>query len=112
LEYGVFCGCVIAAIIAMQIYVKRGIEGRLKQSADEIGDQYAPLNTTTNITTTLDSTQKVKSDYVQLNDLAGAPLNDVYGLPALGISSETEINETTQRSGSEAFGKFEDKLFK
>ena len=109
MEYGIFCGCVIAAIVAVQIYVKRGIEGRLKQSADEIGDQYAPLNATTNITTTLTSDQNVISNQVEL-DKGGAPLLE-YGVPVLGITSETTMDETTQRSGSEAFGKFEDKLF-
>lgn len=52
LEYGVIIAVIVAALIAMQFYLKRGVQGRLKQAADDTGEQYTPLNTTSNITTT------------------------------------------------------------
>ncbi len=53
LEYGVFLALIIASLMIMQIYIKRGYQGRLKQEADQVGQQYAPKHThsLTNVTT-------------------------------------------------------------
>lgn len=40
----------IAALLAMQNYFKRGIQGRMKTSVDSVGDQYDPLFTTGDVT--------------------------------------------------------------
>ena len=40
LEYAILMGIVIAVIIAIQIYVKRAVQGKFKASADQIGDQF------------------------------------------------------------------------
>ncbi len=40
LEYAILMGIIIAVIIAIQVYVKRAVQGRLKSSADAIGDQF------------------------------------------------------------------------
>ena len=45
LEYAVLVVVVVAALISIQVYVKRGIQGRMKSSADDIGDQFSPGNT-------------------------------------------------------------------
>jgi len=42
LEYAVLIVIIIAALLAMNVYVKRGLQGRLKSSADDIGDQFSP----------------------------------------------------------------------
>ena len=52
LEYAVLIVVIIAALIAMQVYLKRGIQGGLREKSDQIGDQYSPGYTTTNMTTT------------------------------------------------------------
>lgn len=46
LEYGIIIAVVVAALIAMQTYLKRGVQGRLKQASDDIGEQYSPGYTT------------------------------------------------------------------
>lgn len=51
LEYAVIVGVVVAGLLAMQVYIKRGLEGKLRSSADDIGEQYAPGNTTGSYTT-------------------------------------------------------------
>ncbi|MBU1124497.1 MAG: hypothetical protein KKC84_00550 [Candidatus Omnitrophica bacterium] len=38
--------CIVAALIAMQGYLRRSIQGRLRSVADEIGQQYEPRATT------------------------------------------------------------------
>ncbi|GEM_PF-765338 len=39
LEYSVLIAVVIAALVAMQIYMKHSYEGRLRSSIDEVGKQ-------------------------------------------------------------------------
>ena len=45
LEYAVLIIIVIGALLTIQIYIKRGIQGRLKQATDDIGSQFSPGNT-------------------------------------------------------------------
>ena len=106
IEYSVIFVSIIAALIAMQIYVKRGISGRLKESSDAIGEQYAPENITTNITTVQSVDQTITSEAVQFEDRV-----DEYGFPIHGIKQTIDFHETTTRSGSEELGEFEDTLF-
>ncbi len=40
LEYAVLIVIVIGALLTIQTYVKRGIQGRLRQASDDIGDQF------------------------------------------------------------------------
>ncbi|MCC6758010.1 MAG: hypothetical protein IT395_00070 [Candidatus Omnitrophica bacterium] len=48
-EYAVMIIVVIGALIAMQNYFKRGVQGRWHTSVDGVGDQYDPMFTTANI---------------------------------------------------------------
>lgn len=41
LEYTVLMVIVIGALISLQVYIKRGLGGRYKSAADDIGDQYS-----------------------------------------------------------------------
>lgn len=52
-EYAVLIACLVAAFIAMQIYIKRSLQGRFKGAADEIGDQYSAIATRSSLTQTL-----------------------------------------------------------
>ena len=45
LEYAVLVIIVIGALLSIQVYIKRGVQGRLKSAADDIGEQYSPGNT-------------------------------------------------------------------
>lgn len=103
LEYAVVVACVVAAILAMQIYIKRGTQGRLRQASDEIGEQYSPTATTSSITTNLGSEVIIKQKMVPLNDSKDNPVN--------GMQSDVEIKETTTKSGKESVGAFENGLF-
>jgi hypothetical protein len=46
LEYAILIFVIVAALITMQIYIKRGMMGRLRSSTDEIGEQYSAGHTT------------------------------------------------------------------
>jgi cytoskeletal protein RodZ len=45
LEYAVLIVVIIGALLTLQVYIKRGVQGRLKSAADDIGDQYSDGNT-------------------------------------------------------------------
>lgn len=51
LEYVILTGFVVAALIAMGVYMKRGIQGKLRESTDSVGEQYSAGNTTSTYTT-------------------------------------------------------------
>lgn len=51
LEYAVLIVVIIAALVAMQVYLKRGIQGRMRESTDQIGQQFSPGYTTSNMVT-------------------------------------------------------------
>ena len=40
LEYAMIIAIVVGGLIAMQIYMKRGVQGKLRESTDSIGDQF------------------------------------------------------------------------
>lgn len=41
LEYAILVVIIIGVLLAIQVYVKRGLQGRLKSATDDIGDQYS-----------------------------------------------------------------------
>jgi len=51
LEYAVIIAVVVGALLAVQVYVKRGVQGRFKQAADDIGEQFSAETGTYNYTT-------------------------------------------------------------
>jgi len=53
-EYTILIAIIISALLVMQFYVKRTYQGRLKEEADQIGQQYSPKHTVS-VTQTLTS---------------------------------------------------------
>jgi len=51
LEYAVLIGVIVAGLIAMQVYLKRGFQGKLKEGADSMGEQFSPGYTTSKYAT-------------------------------------------------------------
>jgi len=45
LEYAILIIIIIGALMSIQVYIKRGIQGRLKSATDDIGDQFSVGNT-------------------------------------------------------------------
>jgi predicted hydrocarbon binding protein len=97
LEYAVLTACFIAALVGMQIYLKRGIEGRLKATADDLGRQYAPKNTLSETTITFSSQTitEVKSGVKKDQD-TGKEYDET--------TTTTTINETQTQQGDEIVG--------
>ena len=54
-EYAFLISVILAALVIMQMYIKRTYQGRLKQDADEVGQQYSPGHTVSLIQSRTDS---------------------------------------------------------
>ncbi|MDD5246486.1 MAG: hypothetical protein PHS09_03730 [Candidatus Omnitrophica bacterium] len=52
LEYAILVAVVVAALITMRTYMKRGVQGKLQDASNEIGSQYASGTTTDQTTYT------------------------------------------------------------
>lgn len=51
LEYAALIAIVVGALIAMQAYIKRGLQGKMKASSDQISSEHFSAQLTTGITT-------------------------------------------------------------
>lgn len=60
-EYAVLAAVVAGALLVMQIYMKRGISGKLKDSADQVGEQFTPYSATYSINKDYTVTARVES---------------------------------------------------
>lgn len=98
IEFAVLVVIIIAALLVMQIYLKRGISGKLRRFADSIGEQYDPRRTTSDITTVTASDVTTAAAPTDVNVLEnGTPVGTLSFLTTI-----TTINSsTTQRQGSE-----------
>ena len=45
LEYAILIIIIIGALLSIQVYIKRGVQGRLKSATDDIGTQFSTGNT-------------------------------------------------------------------
>lgn len=123
LEYTALLTIVIAALVAMRIYVKRGFAGMLEGAANSLGSQFDPRNTTGLITSTTSANTTTTSQSLNEPQLSGGvvcvDLNkdsqcdciDLGGSPGCtdthiyGEISEVTLNNETQRTeGTETVG--------
>lgn len=88
LEYAVLIACIAAALVAMRIYIKRGIQGRVKDAADQIGEQYSAKTTTSKLTQTITNPEPVK--------ITGTPVFIDVTDPVTGKTEKREIMEVTR----------------
>lgn len=72
MEYAFLVAVVVAGLIAMQIYLKRGLQGRLRSSGQAFGEtQYSPgravsnLSTVNTINTTEDSLDALSQTHTE-----------------------------------------------
>jgi uncharacterized protein (UPF0333 family) len=85
LEYAILILIVIVALLAMQTYLKRGVQGRMRESSDNIGEAYSPGYTTSSFTLT-----------------TTAETNEVFvGAVGGGEQTTTLVNRDDSRTGTE-----------
>ena len=112
METGVLILVIVGALIAMQVYLKRGIQGRLRSGVDSIGEQYDPqatssnftINHTSNATTTTNTTTQEKIVSGGYIDLGGGYYTGSAPVTANVTATDTRIEthyDNTIRNGYE-----------
>ncbi|MBI4707612.1 MAG: hypothetical protein HY761_06775 [Candidatus Omnitrophica bacterium] len=98
LEYAVLLGVVVAAVLIMQVFVKRGFQGNLKESADKMGEQFSAGGTTVLNKRTMNSPQEI----VDASATTGA-IGDFLpeGIDASVNTLEKDTYSVNQRTGGE-----------
>lgn len=73
LEYALLIAVIAAALITMQVYIKRGIQGRVRDMADQISpNQYERGTTKSEYTTTQSGTSvQTYKDGLSRNEIIG-----------------------------------------
>lgn len=90
-EFAALAVFLVVALIAMQGYVSRAMQGRLRQQADSIGEQYAPEDTTSDVTMTFNSSSTTITNTTEVD----------------GLTNTTTVSNTTDqqiRAGRETVG--------
>ena len=98
LEYTALVCIVAAALAAMAVYVKRGVSGRLREVSDDLGGQYHPRLTSSNITYNVNSTTVITSRLIP--DV----VVDSFGTRANVMETTSATNDSTNRTGNESIG--------
>jgi uncharacterized protein (UPF0333 family) len=89
LEYAVLIVVIIAALVAMQVYLKRGVQGRMRESADQIGEPFSPGYTVSNrVTTTFAQSQEVSDAYSTTTTILNQFQNRTGAENVLGAGNE------------------------
>jgi Flp pilus assembly pilin Flp len=100
IEYTAVIACIIAALVAMQFYVKRALQGRLRSAADQIGEQYEPGKMSGSVTTTINRDISTEVNAEQPVEVEG---KDGYAT----LRTEVINKDETIRRGTETVGPFE-----
>lgn len=98
IEFSVLIAVLVAALLTMQIYMKRGFSGRLRAAADQIGEAYAPRRTTS------DLTFQVKSQTQTSAALTQRDVDHDGDQEQVMITTTKIISEQSARTGQETVG--------
>jgi len=86
LEYGVFIVIIVAALLATQVYFKRGIQGRLRSHAEELSGGTSYSLGATNANSTI--TREIIESSISYTDADDRDISE----------SNTTINQTTNKT--------------
>jgi len=90
LEYAILVIIIIGALLSIQVYIKRGVQGRFKSAADDIGDQFSPGNT--NVTKTMTTVSSSRDTF------AGGVTRSVLEEEETVVDTLTSDIDNTQQS--------------
>lgn len=93
-EYVIVLGLIVAAVIAMQTYVKRGFQGRIKDAVDYVDQGGQAGNAVTF------ATKQYEPYYLESSFSTERSSEDTENLADAGAVTRTST-ETSQRSGSQ-----------
>jgi len=99
LELAIFIVCLVFALVGMQAYIKRSIQGGLRKSADKVGGQYDPEHTFVNYTTISRSDTTSQSDVFVVRDIVNGDWTN-------STTTVTTNLEEQTRTGTEIVGAY------
>jgi hypothetical protein len=94
MEYAILIIIIIGALLSIQVYIKRGVQGRLRSASDDIGEQFSPGNTNSFVVT--NSFSKTKDTFNAGKTRSELMLNE---------TSDTTINTLIINVEQEFWGK-------
>lgn len=98
LEYAMIIAVVVAALIAIQHYMKKSLQGRLRASTDQIGDQFEANSTFNNQWKNIGGQAKADKDLTTLTH--ETRIEDSRG----GILSNVTSSERMERVETDKWG--------
>ena len=107
IEYAMLVACLIAALLCIQHYLKRAAQGKLREAADSIAEQYDAHHVTSDITFSHEGETTTTSDMVE-ELYAEAEEGKIFGIRT---TTELTDEEKIKRKGSEVLEAFPDDLF-
>ncbi len=93
IEYAIMVAVVVGALLAIQVYFKRGVQGRLRDNVDNIGKQYDPSNVNSNVAMSISTVMTTESIAADDNG-------------KIRSTSNSTTDSTQTLSGSENVGAF------
>jgi cytoskeletal protein RodZ len=104
LEYAVVIAVIVGALLATQVYIKRGIQGRFKQSSDDIGEQFSPGASKYDYTTVTTTNSQESTE-------PGTPPNEreAASTSTRGGVTTTDTYQDQQKTGTEQVREYDDK---
>lgn len=91
LEYAILLAVVVAVLVIMNVYIKRGVQGRFKESSDDIGEQFDPGHQT------YYSTTKSFSNVTESTVPNGTTIQDIKNQTTnRGVSTTTQSLNSTE----------------
>jgi hypothetical protein len=101
LEVSILIAVIAAALLASIVYVKRALQGKLRESADSVGEQYSPART---FLSTRNSTNSTVSYHTYQYDYNSGPFGST-------LTSQKDTDETNTQEGYEVTGDAKDEPF-
>ena len=93
-EYAIVLSVVIAAIVGMQLYVKRGMQGKFKQ----VSDYYAGLRGNNNVLSNAGT--QYEPYYIGSNITSNSNTSGTEGMALGGTFTKNNLNEASGRTGT------------
>lgn len=96
LEYAILFSVIIAALLIMQAFIKRGFQGGLKDSADKMGEQFSAGGTTIYQSRSIADSDQVVREAVGTSTTIDAFVTD--GTP-IHVADQDNVYSATTRTG-------------
>ncbi len=98
LEYALIIAVIVGALLAMQVYMRRGVQGKLRESIDDIGGQYSAGNVTAKYITKQEGEKITK-------EKLGGPTTTEEGISRTEVTQAAKVTTSATGEGAEKITK-------